>query len=317
MDRISSVALVVQDGVEAFGLGAMCEVWGEPFHPEDDNPVFDFRVVAPRPGTVRGAHGFDLTVHHGLDFAETADLVCLIPHRDHTRPDPAVVDLVRRVDARGGQLFAQCTAAWVLGEAGALDGRRFTTHWRHSETMAKAFPHAVLDPDVLYVKDGHVLTGAGTAAGLDAALHLVRESYGTKVAADTARRMVVPAHREGGQAQFISRPVPACDSEVLSALMVWIADHLTEDLTVERLARQVNLSPRTFARRFKEETGTTPYGWVLARRVAAAEELLERGDEGIDQIADRVGFSNAAALRHHFTRVRGVSPSSYRRAFAC
>ena len=313
---ITSVALVVQDGVEMFGLGAMCEVWGERYHPEEDNPVFDFTVVTPRPGTVRTELGFDLVVENGLEAAESADLVCVIPYRDYTRPDPEVVELLRRVDERRGMILAHCTAAYAVGAAGALDGRRFTTHWRHGPVLARAFPRAIFEEDVLYVHDEHILTGAGTAAGIDAALHLVRDTFGTKVAADTARRMVVPAHREGGQAQYIARPVPTCDSEMLSSLMVWIADHLAEDLTVDRLAREVNMSPRTFARRFKDETGTTPYGWVLGRRVAAAEELLERGDQSIDEIASRVGFSNGAALRHHFAKVRGVSPSSYRRAFA-
>lgn len=313
---LRSVAIVVQDGVEMFGLGTMCEVWGEPYHPEDDNPVFELTVVTPRPGRVPTGQGFDLVVEHGLAAAESADLVCIVPHRDYTQPAPEVLDLVRRIDARRGLLLAHCTAAYTLGAAGALDGRRFTTHWRHAAVMARAFPRALFEEDVLYVHDEHILTGAGTAAGIDAALHLVRDTFGTKVAADTARRMVVPAHREGGQAQFIARPVPTCDSEVLSSLMVWIADHLTEDLSVDTLARQVNMSTRTFARRFKDETGVTPYGWVLARRVAAAEELLERGDSSIDQVAARVGFANAAALRHHFAKVRGVSPSSYRRAFA-
>lgn len=312
-----SVALVVQDGVESFGLGVMCEVWGEPYHPEEDNPTFDLSVVTARPGRVRGSSGFDLLVEHGLDKAYDADLVCVIPHRDYRHPDEQVLELVRRTDARGGLLFAHCTAAWTLGAAGVLDGRRYTTHWRHADAHAEAFPVATLERDVLYVQDDHVLTGAGTAAGLDAALHLMREAFGAKVAADAARRMVVPPYREGGQAQFISRPVPECDSDALSGLLAWISENLAEELTVDGLARRVSLSPRTFARRFKEETGTSPYGWVLARRVAAAEELLERTDVGVDQIADLVGFGSGAALRHHFVRARGISPSSYRRAFSC
>lgn len=313
--QLRSVALVVQDGVESFGLGALCEVFAEPYHPEEDNPVFDFRVVAPRPGRVRGSAGYDLVVDHGLEAAADADLVCVVPYRDYVHPDPAVVELVRQVHARRGWLFAHCTAVYALGLAGVLDGRRYATHWRHADALAAAFPLGRLDRDVLYVHDDHVLTGAGTAAGIDAALHLLRQTHGSKVAADAARRMVVPPQRDGGQAQFIARPVPTCDSATLAALLEWIGENLTADLTVDRLAAQLNQSPRTFARRFKQETGATPYNWVLGRRVQAAEELLERSDEGMDTIAARVGFGTAAVLRHHFTRVRGVSPSAYRRAF--
>lgn len=313
---IHKVAVVVQDGAEPFGLGAMCEVWAEPYHTDDDNPVFDFRVVTPVPGRVHGASGFDLHVDHGLDAAVDADLVIVSPKRRHLDPSPEVADLVRHVHARGGFVFAHCTAAFVLGEAGLLDGRRCTTHWRHVPELVARHPLARVDPDVLYVQEGNVITGAGSAAGLDAALHLMRQQFGARVAATAARRMVVPPHRDGGQAQFIARPVPECDSETLAPLLAWIADNLDEDLGVERLARQLHMSPRTFARRFKDETGTTPYTWVIAQRVQAAEELLERTDQPVERIAETVGFGNAATLRHHFTRSRGVSPQQYRRTFA-
>ena len=265
------VAVVVQDGAEPFGLGAMCEVWAEPYHPEDDNPVFDFVVCTPRPGRVRGASGFDLYVEHGLDAAEDADLVCVAPKREFRNPSPEVAALVGRVHARGGFVFAHCTAAFVLGEAGLLDGRRCTTHWRHVQDLVDAFPEAAVDPGVLYVQDGTIVTGAGSAAGLDAALHLMRQQFGAKVAATTARRMVVPPHRDGGQAQFIARAVPDCAAETLGPLLTWILENLGEDLSVEALARQAHMSPRTFARRFREETGTTPHSWVTAQRVVAAE----------------------------------------------
>lgn len=310
------VAVVVQDGAEPFGLGAMCEVWAEPYHPEDDNPVFDFVVCTPRPGRVRGASGFDLYVEHGLDAAEDADLVCVAPKREFRTPSPEVAALVGRVHARGGFVFAHCTAAFVLGEAGLLDGRRCTTHWRHVQDLVDAFPDAAVDPGVLYVQDGTIVTGAGSAAGLDAALHLMRQQFGAKVAATTARRMVVPPHRDGGQAQFIARAVPDCAAETLGPLLTWILENLGEDLSVEALARQAHMSPRTFARRFREETGTTPHSWVTAQRVVAAEEHLEATDHPVEWIAGEVGFGNAATLRHHFTRARGVSPQQYRRAFS-
>ncbi len=312
-----SVAVIVQDGVEPFGLGAICEVWAEPYHPDDDNPVFDFVVTTPVPGRVRGTAGFDVHVEHGLERAATADLICVAPKRDHTASSPEVVELLRAAHDRGAQLFAHCTAAFVLGEAGLLDGRHCTTHWRHAEELAQRYPAAKVDGDVLYVQDGLVTTGAGSAAGLDAALHLMRQQFGARVAAVTARRMVVPPHRDGGQAQYVARAVPDCDAETLGPLLTWVTEHLAEDLSVDRLARQSHMSPRTFARRFRDETGTTPHAWVTRQRVIAAEELLEQTSRSVDRIAGEVGFGNTATLRHHFGKVRGISPQAYRRQFAC
>jgi transcriptional regulator GlxA family with amidase domain len=314
---VHKVVVVVQDGVEPFGLGAMCEVWAEPYHPEDDNPVFDFSVVTPRPGRVRGASGFDLHVEQGLDTAADADLVCVAPKRDFTAPSPEVTQLVREAHARGAYVFAHCTAAFVLGEAGLLDGRRCTTHWRHVDHLASLYPRARVDPGVLYVQDGSLVTGAGSAAGLDAALHLMRQQFGARVAATTARRMVVPPHRDGGQSQFIARAVPDCRADTLGPLLEWAVQNLDDDLGVEALAQRAHMSARTFARRFRDETGTTPHAWVTAQRLAVAEELLERTDHPVDRIASEVGFGNAATLRHHFTRSRGVGPRQYRRTFTC
>ncbi|MDQ4055168.1 MAG: helix-turn-helix domain-containing protein [Actinomycetota bacterium] len=311
------VAAVVQDGVEPFGLGSICEVWAEPYHPEDDNPVFDFVVTTPRPGRVRGPSGFDIHVEHGLDAAEDADLICVAPKRDFLAPSPDVAALLKRADARGAQIFAHCTAAFVLGEAGLLEGRRITTHWRYVNQLEAQYPEAKVDCGVLYVQDGNVTTGAGAAAGLDAALHMLRQQFGARVAATAARRMVVPPHRDGGQAQYIARAVPDLDAETLGPLLAWISENLAEDLGVDRLARESHMSPRTFARRFRDETGTTPHAWVTRQRVMAAEEMLEQTNQSVDWIAAEVGFGNAATLRHHFAKVRGVSPQQYRRQFAC
>ncbi|MCK0112188.1 helix-turn-helix domain-containing protein [Ornithinimicrobium sp. F0845] len=310
------VAVVVQDGVEPFGLGAMCEVWAEPYHPEDDNPVFEFVVCTPRPGRVRSVSGFDIHVDHGLDEAADADLVIIVPKRNFREPSPEVAAVAAAAHERGAWVFAHCTAAFTLGEAGLLDGRRCTTHWRHSGELEEAFPGARVDCNVLYVQDGRVITGAGSAAGMDAALHLMRQEFGATVAARAARRMVVPAHREGGQAQFIARAVPDLQADTLGPLLSWVVENLAEDLSVEALARRQLMSSRTFARRFREETGTTPHAWVTAHRVAAAEELLESTDQPVEWIAQEVGFGNAATLRQHFTRSRGVSPQRYRRIFA-
>lgn len=311
------VAVVVQDGVEAFGLGSICEVWAEPYHPEDDNPVFDFALVTPRPGRVRGSSGFDILVEHGLDRAADADLVCVAPKRSFRDPSPEVAELLRHADRRGALIFAHCTAAFTVGEAGLLDGRRCTTHWRYVDELAARHPSATVDRDVLYVQDGNLTTGAGSAAGIDAALHLYRQQFGAQQAAAAARRMVVAPHRDGGQAQFIARAVPDLEAESLGPLLAWATGHLTEDLSVDRLAREAHMSPRTFARRFREETGTTPHAWVSRQRVQAAEELLEQTDRPIEWIAAEVGFGNAATLRHHFGRIRGVSPQRYRNQFSC
>ena len=314
---IKRVAVVVQDGVEPFGLGAMCEVWAEPHHPEDDNPVFDFVVATPRPGRVRGPAGFDLHVEHGLDAVADADLVCVSPKRDYLEPSPEVAEAVRRRPrARGpaSSRTARRRSSW--GRRACSTAAAAPPTGATSRSSPQRFPRAHVDQDVLYVQDGRIVTGAGSAAGLDAALHLMRQQFGARLAAATARRMVVPPHRDGGQAQFIARAVPDCEAETLGPLLQWISENLAEDLGVEALARRSHMSPRTFARRFRAETGSTPHAWVTRQRVQAAEELLERTDHSIDWIADEVGFGNAATLRHHFGRTRGVSPQHYRRTFA-
>jgi transcriptional regulator GlxA family with amidase domain len=311
------VAVVVQDGAEPFGLGSLVEVWGEPYHPDDDNPVFDFKVCAPRPGVVASRSDFDLVVKHDLSATADADLVCIAPRQKFQDHDPEVIDAIRAAYDRGAIIYAHCSAVFHLGAAGLLDGRECTTHWRYTDLLADAYPEAQVRPDVLYCHDGNVLTGAGSAAGIDASLQLLRQEYGARVAATTARRMVVPPHRDGGQAQFIARQVVDCQAETLGPLLTWILENLDGELGVDELARRAHMSPRTFARRFRDETGTTPHSWVTARRLQVAEEMLERTDASVDWIAAEVGFGNAAALRHHFTRSRGVSPQAYRRQFAC
>lgn len=314
---INSVVVIVEDGVEPFGLGALCEVWAEPYHPDDDNPVFEFHVITPVPGRIACSAGYDLYVEHGLELAETADLVCVAPKRDFEQPNELVAETLRAAHARGAWIFAHCTATYALAQAGLLDGRRCTTHWRYSDRLAATFPLVEVDPDVLYVQDGTILTGAGGSASLDASLHLQRLEFGSKVASGAARRMVVAAQRDGGQAQFIARPVVECQADTLKPLVDWIGEHLDEDLSVNELARRAHMSPRTFARRFREETGATPHQFIVDQRIRVAEEMLEGSDRPVEWIAAEVGFGNAAALRHHFVRARGVSPQQYRRTFAC
>lgn len=312
-----NVAVVVEDGVEAFGLGAICEVWAEPYHPDDDNPVFDFTVCTPRPGRVAGSSGFDLHVETGLEAVERADLVCVAPQRDVGNHDPAIVAAVRAAHDRGAYVSAHCTGVWLLGQAGLLDGRECTTHWRYGDRLREAFPTARVRPEVLYVLDGTVLTGAGSAAGIDASLHLLRRTFGARTATTTARRIVMPPHRDGGQAQFVRTPMGQTEADTLAPLLAWALEHLDEPLPVERLAAEAHMSARTFARRFRDETGTTPLQWLTAQRLSLAAELLESSRLSVDQISTRVGFGNAATLRHHFHASFGTTPQAYRRTFTC
>ncbi len=266
------VAVLVQDGVEPFGLGAMCEVWSEPYHREDDNPVFDFLVATPRPGRVRGPSGFDIHVDHPIEDANDADLVIVAPKRGissrHPRwPGPSPP---RMPAGRSSSPTARPPTSSARPACSTDAGARRTGDT--STSCAQRYPRALVDANVLYVQDGTIVTGAGSAAGLDASLHLLRQQFGSRVAAAAARRMVVPPHRDGGQAQFIARAVPDCDAETLGPLLTWIIENLAEDLSVEELARRSHMSPRTFARRFRAETGTTPHTWITAQRVQAAEE---------------------------------------------
>jgi transcriptional regulator GlxA family with amidase domain len=313
---LTDVAVLVYDGVAPFELGVLCEAFGMD-RTDDGVPLLDFAVCGPQRGPVPTSLGFSLNVEAGLDRAATADLVAVpAMARGGVVPDEVLETLAAAYE-RGARILSVCSGAFTLGEAGLLDDRECTTHWRHTRELAERYPRARVIPEVLYVDSGQVVTSAGTAAGLDATLHLWRQEYGAGVASAVARRMVVPPQRDGGQAQFIARAVPDCDVETLGPLLEWIAAHLGEDLDVESLARRALMSPRTFARRFRAETGVTPHAWVTSQRVLAAEELLERSDRSVEWIAEEVGFGNAAALRHHFARVRGLSPQQYRRRFAC
>ena len=311
---VSNVAVLVWDGVEPFELGVLCESWGVD-RTSDGVPPIDFAVCTPHPGVVRTGFGFSLDVEHGLDRAAQADLVCIAPVSGRGEAPAEVLDAVREAAQRGARVLSVCTAAFVLGEAGLLDGRECTTHWMHTDDLAASFPRARVVPEVLYVDDDGVVTSAGSAAGIDACLHLWRAAHGARVAATVARRMVVAPHRDGGQAQFIRSAVVEPQCETFGPVLEWIAGNLDESLSVDTLARRFAMSPRTFARRFREEVGTTPHAWITAQRLLRAEELLEATDQPVERIATDVGFGNAAALRHHFTRSRGLSPQDYRRTF--
>src|SRR5215218_8430241 len=316
MRRPLVVSVVVADGlVGSFGLGVCAEVFGYDRRAMG-LPEFDFGLVSEAPGVLRTDTGIPITVEHGLDRLAGSDIVSITAWELFGRvPSPALLDAFRSAYARGATIVSHCTGAFVLAEAGLLDGLRVTTHWKYAGELAARYPSVTVDPSVLYVDNGRILTGAGTAAGVDTLLHLVRREWGASAANALAREMVVPPHRDGGQAQFIDAPVAACEDDLLGSVLAWVDTHLADEISVEILARRALMSPRSFARRFKATTGTTPHAWLLGRRLAAAEELLENSDAPVEEIARLVGFGTAAGLREQFTRRRGVSPRAYRQTF--
>jgi transcriptional regulator GlxA family with amidase domain len=304
------VALIVRD-VVAFDLAIPAQIFGR--EPE----LYEWTVCTPDPGPVptEAGLGFDVLVPHGLEALATADTI-IVPGigDDGWPPAPEAIEALRVAAGRGARIASICTGAFVLAAAGLLDGRRATTHWREAALLAREFPAGEVDPDVLFVDEDEVLTSAGVAAGIDLCLHIVRKDHGARAASAIARRIVVAAHRDGGQAQFVERPVPAEDGG-LAATRAWIEERLDEQLTVEDMARHAACSPRSFARRFRAETGTTPLQWLIGRRVAEAQRLLEDTELPIEHVATSSGFGTAAALRQHFGRALSTSPSAYRRAF--
>jgi len=315
------VRVLVPPGIHLFELGVLCEVFGLERPDDPLLPSFDFALCTERPGVVPSGSGFGVTVAAGLETLASADLVAVPAFAGDEVGDglgaasPAVLEALLDAASRGARILSVCSGAFVLGHAGLLDGRRCTTHWLHAERLQRLFPAARVDPRVLYVDAGQILTSAGTAAGIDLSLHVVRQAFGEKVANRLARRMVVPPHRDGGQAQYVDTPIAIRPAESLDELLAWMVEHLAEDLTVELLAARAHMSPRTFARRFRAETGTTPFSWLTGQRVLLAQRLLEETDLTIDAIAAQCGFGSSPALRHHFARWRRTTPHAYRRTF--
>jgi transcriptional regulator GlxA family with amidase domain len=313
---LRNVVALVGERAAAFELGIVAQVFGLD-RSDDGLPVHDFAVCAAAPGQIMTTSGFALEVEYGPERVAAADLVTVPawPQLEEAPPEPLLA-AVREAHARGARVLSVCTGAFLLASAGLLDGRRAATHWQFTDRLARLYPRVRVDRDVLYVEDGTVLTSAGAAAGIDACLHLVRQEHGAATANALARRMVVPAHRSGGQAQFVEMPMPATRGEHgLTELVDWMQAHLDQPLSVESLAARASMSPRTLARRFKAATGTTPHRWLLDQRLQLAEELLESTALPVDAVAARSGFGSADTLRHHFAARRGVGPAAHRRTF--
>lgn len=307
-----TVALAVTDGMLPYELSVAVEVFGSDVAHIVD-PWYDFHLCGD--GPVRVGR-FRLEPDQGLAELAHAGTVIVPGWADTDREPPAdLVEAVRAAHAAGARVASLCTGAFVLGAAGLLDGRRATTHWAHAPELARRRPAATIDPDVLYVDDGDILTSAGKAAAMDLCLHLVRLDHGSAVANTMARRLVVPPHRDGGQAQFIATPVPAPGNHPLGDLLAWALERLNEPLTVEDLARRSRMSSRHLTRHFKHLTGTTPLQWLHTQRIRHAQELLESTDATVDTIAAATGMGTATTLRRHFHRTVGVSPGAYRRTF--
>jgi transcriptional regulator GlxA family with amidase domain len=322
------MAVAVTDGIPIFELAVPCEVFGID-RSDFADPWYEFRLCAATDGPLRTTAGLRVEASHGIDGLDDADTV-LVPAcgRDiQLDPPPRLIDALRRAHARGARIISICSGVYALAAAGLLDGRQATAHWMHAVDFAYRFPNVKLDPSVLYVDEGEILTSAGTGAAIDLCLHVVRLDHGAAVANEVARRMVVPPHRDGGQAQFAALATKGGGAKFrfgggsrasatgLSGVLEWARNRLDKPLTVADLAREAHMSTRTFARRFADEVGLTPLQWLVRQRVRLAQELLETTDEPVERIARLTGFGTAANLRQHFGRVTSISPQSYRQVF--
>jgi transcriptional regulator GlxA family with amidase domain len=296
--------------VVAFDLSVPAQVFGRYESP------YTFEACGPQRGLVQTTTGFSVHVDRGLEALADADTV-IVPGFDPPAWEPPddVLDALRAAHARGARVGSICTGAFALAAAGLLDGRRATTHWAHAQRLARMHPEVEVDPGVLYIDEGDVVTSAGVAAGIDLCLHLVRRDVGAEAANAVARQIVVAPHRDGGQAQFVDAPLPSADERGLAPTRAWALDRLRDPLTVAAMARHAGCSERSFARRFRAETGTTPLQWLLRERVLHARRLLEATDLPVEDVACEAGFGTAASLRTHFRRSTATSPVAYRRTF--
>ncbi len=309
------VIALAYDGLCTFEYGVAVEMFGLP-RPELDD-WYDFATCAVEPGALRAAGGLTVSAQGGLALLKDAGTIIVPGWRGaDAAPPPNLLRHVRDAHERGARLLSFCSGVFVLAAAGLLDGRRATTHWRYADALAQRYPRITVEPDVLYVDEGSILTSAGTAAAIDLSLHLIRRDWGPLVANRVARRAVVPTHRDGGQAQFVPAPLPE-QGAAMGPILDWMRRRLGEGLTIPVLAGRARMSERTFLRRFEEATGLSPKQWLTQERLARARELLEGSDLAVEQIADACGFGTADTLRHHFRRTLQISPARYRERFAC
>jgi transcriptional regulator GlxA family with amidase domain len=306
------IAVLALDSVVAFDLSIPAQIFGH----DDERDRYRVTICAARPGPVRTSTAFDIVARHGLPTVRRADTV-IVPGFERTAAaiPPPVVSALKAADRRGARMISICTGAFALAAAGLLDGRRVTTHWRHAAELRERHPAIDLDPSVLFVDEGRVLTSAGVAAGIDLCLHVVAQDHGAAAANRIARRMVVAAQRGGGQAQFVERSMPEPSDGGLEATRAWMLDHLDRPLSVAQMARHAVRSERSFARHFRAETGTTPLRWLHEQRILHARRLLEETDLPIETVAASSGFGTATTLREHFGRAVRATPTAYRRAF--
>ncbi len=278
---------------------------------------YDFAVCAIEPGPIRAAGGITVAAPFAPELLAQADTIVIPGWRDADEAPPAaILDQLRAAHARGARLCSICSGVFLLAAAGLLDGKRATTHWRYTERLARRYPGIDVQPDHLYVDTGQLITSAGSAAGLDMLLHLVRRDYGARVGNQVARRLVVPAHREGGQAQYLPRPMASDEKGRLTKLMDWVRAHPAQSHSVASMARRAAMSPRTLQRRFQDATGLGPVEWLIRERVAIVKDLLETADIPLAQVAERAGFGSEESLRHHFRRLASTTPGAYRRQFS-
>jgi transcriptional regulator GlxA family with amidase domain len=310
---LKNIVLLALPGVAPFEFGVVCEVFGID-RSDSGGPCFEFTIATADPGPVRTSLGYDMVITTGLEVAASADLIA-VPAHAIENIDERYLEVIRAAEARGAWVLSVCSGAFALAEAGILDGRRATTHWMHASKLAARFPRTTVDAEVLFVEDRKVVTSAGTAAGIDAALHIVRKELGAAATNVVARRMVVPPQRDGGQSQYIESPVQECSNDSIALVADWMLEHIDEDLTVDQLARKALMSSRTFARRFRADMGTTPAAWLNRQRIIRAQLLLEESTYSLETVAQDTGFGTAAVMRHHFLKVLQTTPTAYRRTF--
>jgi len=310
------VVALAYDGLATFEFGCAVELFALD-RPELGVNWYDFAVCSAERGVLRAAGGIEVRVPQSLELLDRADTIVIPGWRDTDEvPPPRLLRKIRAAFARGARLCTICSGVFVLAAAGILTGRTVTTHWRYAQKLAERYPGVTVEPNALYVDTGQILTSAGSAAGLDMLLHLVRRDYGARVGNLVAQRLVIPPHREGGQAQYLPRPLPSDERNRLSKLIDWVRTHPAQPHTLASLARRASMSPRTLQRQFRDTVGYAPYEWLVRERVSLAKDLLQAGGQTLHRVAESVGFRSQETFRRHFRRVAGTSPASYRRQFA-